>query len=225
MVELPFRDRTEAGRLLADALKHAAAPSEAVVLALPRGGVPVGFEVAEELNLPLDVVVVRKLGVPWQPELAMGAIAGAAEVRDIRLIRQLRIPDIEVDAVIAREQAELRRREALYRGGRPQAALRGRTVILVDDGLATGSTMLVAVRHVRAFQPARVIVAVPVGTVEACERLRQEADSVVCLAKPEPFLAVGEWYADFSQVEDAEVQSLLKRRTVRGSHHGAHAAG
>jgi predicted phosphoribosyltransferase len=215
MVHLPFTDRRAAGQLLANELGRHNISGASVVLALPRGGVPVGFVVAEQLHLPLDVVVVRKLGVPWQPELAMGAIAASAQVRDSRVIRQLAISDAEVEEVVAREQAELRRREDLYRGGAPPSPLNGRTVILIDDGLATGSTMLVAVRHVRAMNPARVIVGVPVGSVEACERLRRESDSVICLATPDPFGAVGAWYRDFAQVGDTEVQDLLTQSRER----------
>lgn len=180
-----------------------------VVLALPRGGVPVGAEVAETLKAPLDVIVVRKLGVPWQPELAMGAIAGGTPVLDHALIRELQISAEEVEAVVARETREMERRERLYRGGRPAPALRDRTVVLVDDGLATGSTMVAAVRHVRGLHAHRLIVAVPVASSEACVRLSAEADECICLAAPEPFCAVGEWYADFRQVSDIEVQQIL----------------
>jgi len=212
MVHLPFADRVEAGRLLAKELssrKLCQSYDTAVVLALTRGGVPVGFAVADRLCIPLDVIIVRKLGVPWQPELAMGAIAGGASILDDGMIRQLGIPAGDVEDTIERERAEMLRREELYRGGKPALELRGHTAILVDDGLATGSTLMAAVRHVRSLDPARVVVAVPVGSKEGCDRLRREADDLVCLATPERFFAVGEWYRDFEQVSDAEVRLLL----------------
>jgi putative phosphoribosyl transferase len=208
MVHLPFADRLEAGRLLAGEISLRKLNSNAV-LALTRGGIPVGFEVADRLHLPLDAMVVRKLGVPWQPELAMGAITSRARILDNRMIQQLGISADEVEDVIAREQAEMKRREDLYRGGKPPLDLRGRSAILVDDGLATGSTMLAAVRHVRSFEPARVTVAVPVGSRTASDCLRREADDLICLAVPDLFCAVGEWYQDFHQVDDREVQTLL----------------
>lgn len=211
MITLPFRDRSEAGRLLgAELLARKPAPN-AIILALPRGGVPVGAEVSDALKAPLDVVVVRKLGVPWQPELAMGAMAGGIRVLDSQLIRYLRISDEEVEAVVAREAAEIERRERLYRGGRRAPDLRNRIVILVDDGLATGSTMVAAARFVRSMHPERLIIAVPVGSAQACSRLKGEADQCICLAVPEPFYAVGEWYTDFRQVDDADVREILKR--------------
>lgn len=185
-------------------------PKNSIVLALPRGGVPVGFAVARALGVPLDVVVVRKLGVPWQPELAMGAIAsGGVRVLDEKLIRQEGIPWEEIERVAAREEQEAERREQLYRGNRPALELRDRTVILVDDGLATGSTMLAAVKCVKSLQPSTVIVAVPVASMQACAHIREEADECVCLATPAPFMAVGEWYEDFRQTSDAEVRELL----------------
>jgi len=180
-----------------------------IILALTRGGVPVGFAVADRMHLPLDVIVVRKIGVPWQPELAMGAIAGATRVLDDRMIQELGIPDEDVEDIIAREQAEMKRREDLYRGGKPALDLHGRSAILIDDGLATGSTMLAAVRHVRSLKPAKVIIGVPVGSTYACEHLRREVDELVCLAIPELFFAVGEWYRDFGQISDSEVRNLL----------------
>jgi len=209
MVPVPFADRLEAGRLLADQLSFYKVPDEAVVLALPRGGVPVGFAIAERLHLPLDVVVARKLGVPWQPELAMGAIAGPVRVLDEHLIEELGIDHEVVDAVVRREQIEVRRREEIYRGGRPPRELRGRSVILVDDGIAMGSTMTAAVRYVQSLDPAKVIVAVPIGSRPACLRLAKEVDDLVCLTAPEPFYAVGQWYRDFHPVSDIEVQNLL----------------
>ena len=220
-VRLPFSDRAEAGRLLAEELSRHDIPAESVILALPRGGVPVGFEVAKELELPLDVIVVRKLGVPWHQELAMGAIAGGVQVLDHNLIRQLGISKEEVDEEVLREQAELRRRETLYRSGMSAATATNRTVILVDDGLATGSTMLAALRHVHTLRPAKVIVAVPVGSAEACALMRREADRVVCLATPSPFVAVGKWYQEFEQLTDAEVQSFLATSYRRGATAGA----
>jgi len=215
-VNLPYRDRTEAGRLLGAELakrKHGAG-AHPIVLALPRGGLPVAVEVAEALHAPLDLVVVRKLGVPWQPELAMGAMASGAQVLDHPLIRELRISREDVDAAVARETAEMERREKLYRGGRPAPDLRGCTVFIVDDGLATGSTMLAAVRCVRQLHPHKLIAAVPVGSVEACDLMRKETDECVCLAIPEPFCAVGEWYHDFQQVSDPEVQQIMQRALV-----------
>jgi predicted phosphoribosyltransferase len=210
MIELPFQDRGEAGRLLGAELATRKLPANTIVLALPRGGLPVGFEVAEALSAPLDVVVVRKLGVPWQPELAMGAISGQIRVLDHQLIHDLRVSDEEVEAVAARETYEMERREALYRSGLPAPDLSGRTVVLVDDGLATGSTMVAAARNVRDLKPQKLIIAVPVASTQACSRLKPEADECICLAIPEYFCAVGEWYVDFRQVTDSEVQSILK---------------
>lgn len=212
MVHLPFADRMEAGRLLAKevAARNICEPHDAtVVMALTRGGVPVGFAVADRLHIPLDVLVVRKLGVPWQPELAMGAIAGGTSILDDRMIRQLRISAGDIGDTVEREHAEMKRREELCRDSNPALDLSGRAAILVDDGLATGSTMLAAVRHVRSLGPARVIVAVPVGSKEACDYLRREVDDLVCLATPERFFAVGTWYRDFEQVSDDDVRRLL----------------
>jgi putative phosphoribosyl transferase len=208
-VELPFQDRAQAGRLLGAALVARKLATNTIVVALPRGGVPVGAKIAEALKAPLDVMVVRKLGVPWQPELAMGAIAGGTRVLDEQLIRDLRISVEDVEAVVARETREMERREKLYRNGLPAPDLGGRIVVLVDDGLATGSTMVSAARHVRGVHPQRLIIAVPVGSSQACRWLRREADECICLTEPEPFFAVGEWYADFRQVTDAEVQGYL----------------
>lgn len=214
MVNLPFANRSEAGRLLGAELVRRKFALNAILLALPRGGLPVGVEVADALSAPLDVIVVRKLGVPWQPELGMGAVAGGTRVLDHDLIRDLGNSDHEVEAVVAGETQEIVRRERLYWGGLPAPDLQGRAVVLVVDGLATGSTMVAAARHVRGVRAQRVIIAVPVGTLEACERLRKEADEGICLALPEPFNAIGEWYADFLQVTDAEVREMLNR-----SHH------
>jgi putative phosphoribosyl transferase len=215
MVHRPFADRLEAGRLLADELAGHKFPADSVVLALPRGGVPVGFAIAQRLRFPLDVLVARKLGVPWQPELAMGAIAGTARVLNEELIEELGIGDEEIDVTIGREQEESKRREELYRGDKPRLDVRKRSIILVDDGLATGSTMSAAARYMRTLEPARVTIAIPVGSREACAKLRAEADEVICLSKPIPFFGVGEWYADFRQVSDAEVQACLKKASTR----------
>jgi predicted phosphoribosyltransferase len=207
-----FDDRRQAGAVLADSLKQFAGRSDVVVLALPRGGVPVGYEVARALAAPLDVFVVRKLGLPGHPELAMGAIAsGDVRVLNEDVVESYRVPRTAIDAVARAERLELERRERSYRDGRPLLPIDGRVVILVDDGLATGSTMWAAVVAVRRLQPARVVVAVPVGAADTCEALRNVADEVVCAFTPEPFRAVGLWYADFSQTTDDEVRQLLTR--------------
>jgi len=206
----PFRDRIEAGELLAEKLGQYRDRDDVVVLALPRGGVPVAREVSHALGVPFDVYVVRKLGVPGHEELAMGAIAtgGVRQVnRDV--VDALGIPGNVIDAVAAREQNELERREREYRGNRVPLPLTSRTVILVDDGLATGSTMRAAVMAVRQQQPARVIVAVPVGAASTCADLATEADDVVCVRTPDPFVAVGLWYRDFTPTTDHEVRTLL----------------
>jgi predicted phosphoribosyltransferase len=207
-----FKDRADAGRLLADRLREYAGRDDVVVLALPRGGVPVAVEVAHELDVPLDVFVVRKLGVPGREELALGAIAsGGTRVLKKPLIQALGLPPDTIEAIVAREMRELERRERAYRGEQPPPDLAGRTVILVDDGLATGSTMLAAVQAVRQDDPARVVVAVPVADPEVCALLRTAADEVVCLKTPQPLRAVGHWYEDFSQTTDDEVRDLLAR--------------
>lgn len=204
-----FRTRRDAGKRLAAALsdRHYARP---YVLALPRGGIPVAYEVAQVLNAPLDVCVVRKLGLPNQPEFAMGAIARDVTILDNDLIRALALSQETIDAVIAEEAAELARREELYRGDRSGPTLEGRDAIIVDDGLATGATMRAAIAATRQKNPARVIVAAPVGAQETCELLEQEADEVVCLETPTPFQAVGMWYASFPQTQDDEVLQLLE---------------
>ncbi|MBI2876198.1 MAG: phosphoribosyltransferase [Candidatus Tectomicrobia bacterium] len=208
----PFRDRSEAGRLLAERLKAFAHRPDVLVLALPRGGVPVAFEVARALHAPLDVFLVRKLGVPGHEELAMGAIAtGGVRVLNQEIVQRLRIPDEMVDAVAAMEQRELERRRSIYRDDRPFPQIRDRTVILVDDGLATGSTMRAAVAAIRQQQPAHIVVAVPTAAHETCEEFRSEVDEIVCAITPEPFYAVGLWYEDFSQITDEEVRDLLER--------------
>ena len=206
-----FKDRREAGRRLAEDLAEYAG-LDPVVLALPRGGVPVAYEVANALNAPLDVFLVRKLGVPGHEELAMGAIAsGGVRVVNESVQRGLGLTEAEVEAVAAQEAAELERRERAYRGDRPPPDLRGRTAILVDDGLATGSSMRAAVAAVRQLGPARVAVAVPVAARETCAALHREVEDVVCSVTPEDFYAVGLWYEDFSQTTDGEVRDLLER--------------
>lgn len=211
MIRLPFEDRSEAGRELAMEMIARKPSANAIVLALLRGGLPVAAELAAALRTPLDFIVVRKLGVPWRPELAMGAIAGTTRVLDHQLIHELDISGVELESVIAQEMKEIERREKLYRDGLPAPTLRGRGVIFIDDGLATGSTMLAAARHVRSFNPQKLIIAVPVGSTLACEELAREADECICLATPEPFFAVGEWYKDFRQVTDQDVREILRR--------------
>jgi predicted phosphoribosyltransferase len=208
-----FRNRSEAGRLLAEKLAAYANRPDVLVLALPRGGVPVAYEVARRLGASLDVFLVRKLGVPGYEELAMGAIAtGGVRVLNDQIVNGLGIPSYVIDAVAAQEQQELARRERLYRGGRPPPEVRGRTVILVDDGLATGATMRAAITALRQLQPARIVVATPTASPETCEELRSEVDEVICAITPEPFLAVGHWYEDFSQTTDDEVRDLVARQ-------------
>jgi erythromycin esterase-like protein/predicted phosphoribosyltransferase len=213
-----FRNRNEAGRLLAEKLTAYANRSDVLVLALPRGGVPVGYEVARRLGAPLDVFLVRKLGVPGYEELAMGAVAtSGVRVLNDQIVNGLGIPSYVIDAVAAQEQQELERRERLYRGSRPPPDLRGRTLILVDDGLATGATMRAAVMALRQLQPARIVVATPTASPEICEELRSEVNEVICAITPEPFLAVGHWYEDFSQTTDDEVRNLLARQDPGGA--------
>jgi len=205
-----FANRREAGRILASLLVKHADRDDVLVLALPRGGVPVGFEVAQALRAPLDVFIVRKLGVPGHDELAMGAIAtGDVRVLNDDVVMSLELEPEVIDTVAAREQKELARRERIYRGARPAPDVHGRTVILVDDGLATGSTMRAAVAALRGQRPARIVVAVPVAAPEACEEFKAEVDEVVCAATPRMFNGVGRWYEDFSQTTDEEVHELL----------------
>jgi predicted phosphoribosyltransferase len=207
-----FRDRRDAGRQLAGKLTAYAHDPGVLVLALPRGGVPVGYEVARALDAPLDVFLVRKLGVPGQEELAMGAVAtGGVRVLNDEVVLGLRIPDYVIEAVTAWQRQELQRRERLYRDDRPPPDVRGRTVILVDDGLATGATMHAAIAALRQQQPARIVVAVPTAAPDVCDAFRAEADDVVCAVTPEPFYSVGLWYEDFSQTTDEEVRELLAR--------------
>jgi predicted phosphoribosyltransferase len=206
-----FRDRAEAGDVLAGLLGHYAGRDDVLVLALPRGGVPVAARVAEALRAPLDVFVVRKLGVPGQEELAMGAIAtGGVQVRNEEVVGRLRLGEAAVRRVAEVEQRELERRERSYREGRSPPDLAGRVVILVDDGLATGSTMRAAVAAARRLGPARVVVAVPTAPVSTCQHLREEADEVVCASTPRPFRAVGYSYRSFPQTSDQEVRDLLR---------------
>jgi len=207
-----FRNRREAGALLAEKLAAYAHRPDLLVLALPRGGVPVGFEIAEELQAPLDVVIVRKLGTPGQEELAMGAItSGGARVLNDPVIRALGIPNRVIESIAAREQRELDRRDLLYRGGRPVEDVSGHTVILVDDGIATGTTMRVAITALREQNPSRLVVAVPVAPFSTCKEFQEEEkiDEFLCLYSPEMFLAIGQWYEDFSQTSDEEVCNLL----------------
>jgi len=205
-----FRDREQAGQLLADALNKYANRNDVIVLGLPRGGVPVAFEVAHQLNAPLDVFVVRKLGVPGHRELALGAIAtGGVRVLNDEVIEELGLSQLTIDAIAAEEQKELARRELAYRGPHTSPTIRRKTVILVDDGIATGSTMRAAVRAVQLQQPARVVVAVPTAAPSAYAQLKREADEIIALMTPEDFYAVGKWYENFFQVTDEEVTYLL----------------
>jgi putative phosphoribosyl transferase len=207
-----FRDRADAGRQLAARLGAYANQTDTLVLGLPRGGVPVAFEVAQALNAPLDVFVVRKLGLPSQEELAIGAIAsGGILVLNSEVVDLLRIPEQVIGTVAAQEQRELERRERRYRDDRAPPIVRGKRVILVDDGLATGATMRAAANALREQQPARIIVAVPIAAPEICDEFRDEVDEVVCAITPEPFIAVGLWYEDFSQTTDDQVNELLTR--------------
>jgi len=207
-----YRDRRDAGQFLAKCLAKFRSDAGAVVLALPRGGTPVAYEVAESLRLPLDVFVVRKLGVPLFEELAMGAIAtGGVRILNEEVIRRLHITPQIIEAATEEQQYELERREKRYRGERPPLAVNGKRVVLVDDGLATGSSMRAAIQALRLLNPSEIIVAVPVGCAEICQQLEKEVDQVVCAKTPESFQAVGQWYADFSQTRDEEVTELLNR--------------
>lgn len=208
-----FRDRNEAGKLLGrEVARRLGKRHDIIVLGLPRGGVPVAFHVAQALDAPLDVFIVRKLGVPGHEELAMGAIAsGGVRVLNRDVLSYVSISQKTIDAVAAREEQELQRRERSYRGARPPLNLRGRTVVIVDDGLATGSTMRAAIAAVRKMEPKAIVVAVPVAAPQTCEEFRNEVDEMVCLRTPEPFQAVGLWYDDFSQTTDEEVHDLIER--------------
>jgi predicted phosphoribosyltransferase len=205
-----FQDRREAGRVLAERLREFAQDRNVLVLALPRGGVPVAYEIAHDLGLPLDVFIVRKLGVPGYEELAMGAIAtGGVRVLNEEVVQRLGISDRQIDQAAAREQQEIERRELEYRGDLPPINVRGKKIILVDDGLATGATMRAAVQALHQAGAARITVAVPVGSSEAVQRIRRDADEIICPMQPEDFQAVGQWYEDFSQTSDEEVRELL----------------
>ncbi|HOB73292.1 MAG TPA: phosphoribosyltransferase [Phycisphaerae bacterium] len=207
-----FTDRFDAGRYLATRLGHYAHSPNVLVLGLPRGGVPVAYEVARALDAPLDVFLVRKLGVPGQEELAMGAIAtGPVRVLNHEVIRMLRITDDELNRATEREMAELHRREREYRGDRPPPQVQGRTVILIDDGLATGASMRAAITALRQQDPARLVVAVPTAAADTCAELEAHVDEIICATTPEPFLGVGRWYENFSQMTDAQVRELLQR--------------
>lgn len=211
-MEKPLKNRTEAGRLLAGKLTAYADRDDVIVLGLPRGGVPVAFEIATQLRAPLDVFVVRKLGVPWQEELAMGAIAtGGVRVLNDEVVRAYRISDEEIASVEAREKAELERRELVYRGDRPAPDVRGRTVLLVDDGVATGTTVRAGLAALRELCPARIVVAVAVAPQSTYQELKAEADEVICLLAPETFYAISLWYERFTQTTDDEVRNLLAR--------------
>ena len=217
-----FLDRRDAGRALAGHLREYSGRDDVLVLALPRGGVPVAYEVAREIGVPMDVFLVRKLGVPGREEFAMGAIAtGGVRIINEEVVRGLGITEDHIAAVAADEKGELERRDREYRGGRASPVLEGRIVILVDDGLATGSTMRAAAMVVQAQEPARVIVAAPVAAPDTCEAFREEVDEVVCVLTPDPFHAVGLWYEDFSQTSDEEVHDLLARAEDQPAHHTA----
>lgn len=211
-MEKPLNDRAEAGRLLADKLTAYADREDVIVLGLPRGGVPVAYEIARKLKAPLDVFIVRKLGVPWQEELAMGAIAsGGVRVLNDEVVRAYRISDDDIALVEAKEKEELVRRERAYRGDRPAPDVRGRTVLLVDDGVATGTTLKAGLAALRKLKPARIVVAVGVAPRSTYEELKAEADEVVCLLAPEIFYAISLWYQRFTQTTDEEVRELLAR--------------
>lgn len=216
-VPVPFADRRHAGAALANQLRMYRGRSDLVVLALPRGGLPVAYEVASFLQAPLDVLIVRKLGAPGHPEFAIGAIAGGGiSVFDEDFIAANRIPARALDTIVQRERAEVVRRERAYRANRPAIPVKGQVVLVVDDGLATGSTMRAAVLAVRQRGPAGIVVAAPVGSRQACEALTEVADQVICPLTPEPFSAVGLWYADFSETTDEEVQYFLAQPTTAG---------
>jgi putative phosphoribosyl transferase len=214
-----FQDRHEAGRFLASRLRHLASDPDVVVLALPRGGVPVGFEVARALNVPMDVFVVRKLGVPGHEELAMGAIASdGARFLNRDVLQTVDVPERVIDIVTEKEQRELERQEREYRDERPPVDVSGRKIVLVDDGLATGSSMRVAVAALRQKNPTGIVVAVPVAAAATCANFETEVDQIICGITPDPFWAVGQWYRDFSPISDDEVRDLLRQAaSVPGS--------
>lgn len=216
----PFINRRDAGRTLATYLSRYAGRDDVIVLALPRGGVPVAYEVAQALGAPLDLFLVRKLGTPGHRELAMGAIAsGGIRVLNEDVVRWYSIPELVIEAVVREEQQELERRERAYREDRPAPDLRNRIVILIDDGLATGSTMRAAAQAVRERIPSRVVVAVPVGASETCAELAAYADEVICARMPEPFSSVGQWYLNFDQTDDDEVRALLQKSVTAPEPH------
>lgn len=220
-IHLPLRNREEAGQLLADRLSAWRQQADVIVLALPRGGVPVAAVIARELRVRLDLMLVRKLGVPGSEELAMGAIAsGGVQVMNPHVVDALQVPPAAIAAEVLREQRELERRERVYRGSRPAPVLRGQRVILVDDGLATGATLRAAVEAVRQQSPAVVIAAVPLGAPDSVDRVGRLVDVMVCPFTPEPFAAIGEWYEDFGQVSDADVQRLLQAAWAREAGEG-----
>lgn len=214
---LPFADRAEAGRVLAGKLSEYSGRKDVIVLALPRGGVPVAAAVAGAIHAPLDVFVVSKLGTPWEPELAMGAVAeGSVEILDLSLVNVLGISRQDIGEVAATARRELENRARLYRGGSRAPELEGRTVILVDDGIATGCSILAAIAAIRRQNAARIVVAVPVAPASGCNAIRMEADEVISVAEPEIFFAVSQWYEDFTQISDEDVRRLLER-----THHPA----
>jgi predicted phosphoribosyltransferase len=216
---IPFRDRRDAGKKLARELSHYADRTNVVIFALPRGGVPVAYEVALALNAPLDIFIVRKLGLPGREELAIGAIAsGGIRVLNHDIVRMLDIPEEVINVVARREMQELQRREQAYRGERPALDVRDRIVILVDDGLATGASMRAAVAGLRAQRPARIVIAVPAAAREVCEAFKHEVDEIVCALTPEPFYGVGRWYDDFKQMNDEEVRVLLEAANHQVTH-------
>lgn len=207
-----FKNRFDAGRYLATRLEAYRHRPDVLVLGLPRGGIPVAAEVARLLDAPLDVFVVRKLGVPGQEELAMGAIAtGGIRILNHEIVRVLQIPDHVIDRATEQEQEELRRRERAYRGDRPPPEVHGKTVILIDDGLATGASMRAAVAALHQQEPARIVVAVPVAAEDTCAEFKHQVDDIICASTPEPFLGVGRWYEDFAQMTDQEVREILER--------------
>lgn len=217
-----FGDRVDAGRKLAERLSAYAKRNNVIVLGIPRGGVPVAFEVATALDAPLDVFLSRKLGVPGQEELAFGAVAtGGVRVLDQELIEAVGISKQEIEQITNRVRAELERRERVYRGSRPPLQLEGKIVILIDDGIATGSSMRAAIEALRQLKPARIVVAVPVAPFSTCRRLKTEVDELVCVHMPEAFYAIGQFYDDFSQVADEEVTDLIHRAAQRAVHKGA----
>ena len=220
-----YRDRIDAGQRLATRLTNYADRDDVLVLALPRGGVPVAYEVAKALHVPLDIFLVRKLGVPGHEELAMGAIAsGGVRVLNDEVVNYLGIPGDVIDGVAAEELRELERRQRAYRGNRPEPDVQNKTVILVDDGLATGSTMRAAAAALRQQDPARIIVAVPVSAAQTCNEYRMGVDQIICTKTPEPFLGVGQWYRDFSQTTDEEVRDLLAKAEATSERELAHAS-